>query len=279
MTDEFLAPEWSEILKANGLGDFDALWALEAGWFEEPNVRRGGWSGVSRFDLVGSKGEKLGIFIKRQENHPTWSWRHPIRGIPTFQREFRRILRYKECGVPSLEPIYFGTRMVGKDLRAILISRELVGFRSMEDRSQEWLTNGAPGVKKRRTYLAAIAKVLQQMHAHGIQHNCFFPKHVFIREDATGAIEVRVIDLEKSRWRPAKTICATRDLYGLIRHSQYWSLSDSMYFYLQYLGKTHLDAYGKWLWRRIVRKAQARKRITSGQPKLTAVRADSRATQ
>jgi hypothetical protein len=50
MKDHF--PEkWQEILSHNDLDSFEKLWALQLEWFEEPNQRRGGWSGVSRCDL------------------------------------------------------------------------------------------------------------------------------------------------------------------------------------------------------------------------------------
>ena len=53
---DFVNERWRSILAYNKLSDFDALWKLEAEWFEPPNQRRGGWSGVSRCELMLSEG-------------------------------------------------------------------------------------------------------------------------------------------------------------------------------------------------------------------------------
>jgi hypothetical protein len=260
MTD-FVNERWRPILAHNGLSDFDALWKLETEWFEAPNQRRGGWSGVARCELALPEGGKRAIFLKRQQNHGTFSWKHPISGMPTFLREFRRIMHYRACGIPTLEPVYFAMRRVGKDQRAILATEELAGFVSMEDRVQRWLKEGAPARPIRRRYLKAVAALLRDMHEHGIQHNCFFPKHVFSRMNPDGSVDVRIIDLEKSRWRPSKTVCAKRDLYSLARPSLCWSRSDRLWFFMSYLQIDRLTPYAKWLWRHIESRSIRKNRV------------------
>ena len=47
----FLDPDSRTVFAANGLDGFDAFWRLPEDWFEPPNRRRGGWSGVSRHRL------------------------------------------------------------------------------------------------------------------------------------------------------------------------------------------------------------------------------------
>lgn len=258
---DFVNERWRPILAHNGLTDFNALWDLEAEWFEEPNHRRGGWSGVARCELDLPEGGKRAIFLKRQQNHGTFSWRHPLRGMPTFQREFKHIMHYRECGVPTLEPVYFAMRTIGKDQRAILVTEELAGFLSMEERAQGWLEGGVPARPIRLRFLRAVAGLLAQMHAKGIQHNCFFPKHVFTRQNPDGSVEARIIDLEKSRWRPAKTLSARRDLYSLTRQSLYWSRTDRLWFFKAYLGIGRLTPYAKWLWRDVESRSLKKDRL------------------
>jgi hypothetical protein len=258
---DFINERWRPILAHNGLSDFDALWKLKADWFEEPNHRRGGWSGVSRCELSLPGGGSRAIFLKRQENHKARVWTHPVRGAPTFLREFRHIQYYRARGIATLEPVYFAMHKVGKDERAILVTEELSGFVSMEDRVQRWLKDGAPTRPLRLRMLKAIAALLRDMHAHGIQHNCFFPKHVFVRVNADGGIEARVIDLEKSRWRPSKTVCAIRDLYTLNYHSQMWSRSDRLWFFKSYLQVDRLTPFAKWLWRTVAARSDRKRRI------------------
>jgi len=47
----YYAPGWKAIFEANGFPNFTSIWNLSAEWFESPNVRRGGWSGVNRIPL------------------------------------------------------------------------------------------------------------------------------------------------------------------------------------------------------------------------------------
>jgi hypothetical protein len=97
------------------------------------------------------------------------------------------------------------------------------------------------------------------MHDHGIQHNCYFPKHVFTRINDDGSVDARVIDLEKSRWRPSRTVCAIRDLYTLNHHSLCWSTSDRLWFFKSYLQIGRLTPFAKWLWRLTSSDARRRK--------------------
>ncbi len=259
--NEYLNENWRSVLSSNKLDDFDALWQLKADWFEAPNQRRGGWSGVARCELNLPDGRKCALFLKRQENHGTFSWQHPVKGVPTFQREFHKIMHYRACGIPTLEPVYFAMRRTEKGHRAILATEELSGFTSMEERVQYWLDHGAPVQKIRRNYLKAVAGLLSKMHSHGIQHNCFFPKHIFTRMNPDGQVEARVIDLEKSRWRPVRTLSARRDLYSLVRQSLHWSRTDRLWFFKAYLGIKRLTPYAKWLWRDIECRSMKKNRI------------------
>ena len=86
--NEYTAAEWKDTFAFNGLRTFDDFWKLEAKWFEEPNKRRGGWSGVARCELNLPGGGKVAVFLKRQEHHITRTFTHPVRGLSTFVREF-----------------------------------------------------------------------------------------------------------------------------------------------------------------------------------------------
>ena len=272
---DYVNDRWRSILTHNSLSDFESLWRLKAPWFEEPNHRRGGWSGVSRCELSLPEGGVCAVFLKRQENHRARLWSHPIHGAPTFLREFNHIMHYRRCGVPTLEPVYFGMRKIGEDHRAILVTEELTGFVSMEDRVQVWRKEGAPSRRVRLGMLREIAKLLRGMHTHGIQHNCFFPKHVFARVNPDSSVDVRVIDLEKSRWRPSKTVCAIRDLYTLNYHSMCWSRSDRLWFFKQYLEIERLTSFAKWLWRTISARSIRKRRIREQAPLLASAKISS----
>ncbi len=258
---DFVNPEWRAILSHNHLETFDQIWSLEAGWFEEPNHRRGGWSGVSRVELALPGGGSRAIFLKRQENHGTFSLAAPRKGVPTFLREFHRIERYRTLGIPALVPVYFAMRTASGGHRAILATEELAGYASLDETVNRWLREGAPTRKERQAYLRAVAALLRRLHAARIQHSCFFPKHIYTRLLDDGSVEARVIDLEKSRWRPLRNQCAARDLYSLFIQSLAWSRSDRLWFFKEYLGLSRLNSRAKRLWREIGSRVAEKGRI------------------
>jgi hypothetical protein len=252
---DFTSGSWRQVLDLNQLNNFDALWQLQAGWFEEPNQRRGGWSGVARYELPKTDGRARVIFLKRQENHKIFSWRHPIAGIPTFLREFHHIEHYRACGVPTLEPVYFAMRRTADGHRAILATAELTGYASLEDSLKQWQEKGAPSLAIRRELIGKIAALARTMHAHKIQHNCFYPKHLFVRISPDSDVDVRVIDLEKSRWRPLVMFCTLRDLDTLNRHARGVSRTDRLRFLKAYLQTGSTTPRCKELWRKLAAKS------------------------
>ena len=251
--NDYTAAEWQDIFAFNGLRSFGDFWKIEAKWFEEPNQRRGGWSGVARCELRLPGGGTTRVFLKRQENHITRTLAHPLRGEPTFLREFRCIVRYRECGIPSLTPLYFAWRHEGGNQRAVLLTEELAGFRSLEDTAREWTQNPPPPAT-RRAVIRAVAQLLRQIHSHHLRHNCFYPKHVFLRFAGVGPVETRVIDLEKTKTRLFGWDRDYRDLRTLNRHSFGWSRADRLRFFLEYLGRAGLNPEAKEKWRRISRR-------------------------
>ena len=174
---------------------FEAFWALEEDWFEPPNRRRGGWSGVIRFELPVPAGGSVGMFLKRQENHLVRTPHHPL-GEPSCTVEMRNLQILQRVGVPSLEPVYFGQRKVAGKRRALLMTRELRGFRPLDEWTAEWQVAGwsrSAGVRRR--LIAECATMLRRLHRAGLVHNALYPKHIFVRLDEHGDIDLRLIDL------------------------------------------------------------------------------------
>ena len=249
--NDYLAAEWKRTFEFNGLRTFDDLWNVEAEWFEAPNQRRGGWSGVARCELKRPDGGTARVFLKRQENHITRTFMHPLRGLPTFIREFESIMAYRRRGIPTLTPVYFGVRREGQDQRAILMTEELTGFRSLEEISREWnsLSHAA-----RASIARAVAQLLRQIHAHHLSHNCFYPKHVFLRLSDGADIETRIIDLEKTKRRWFGLDRDFRDMRRLNGPGLPWSRADRVRFFREYLGIHKLTPTAKSKWRRIARR-------------------------
>lgn len=257
---EYLNPDWQDILRFNKADSFEQLWELNQGdWFEPPNHRRGGWSGVVRQTLALPEGGEVGIFIKRQENHGYRSWENLFRRSATFEREFRNLQRCRNLGIPTLEPIYFGQRMVDGNLRATLITRELEGYQPFDAPCYSPISRLDRSRRKR--FFDSVGAALRQMHSRNIQYNCLYLKHIFVKENADGDVDVRLIDLEKAKWRPFRRLIAIRDMYSLNRRAEGWGNTDKMRLFLAYRGESRLSVESKSILRAVLQRMKVKGRL------------------
>jgi hypothetical protein len=248
---DYANSDWKSVAPARGLDSFESIWALDIGWFEEPNERRGGWSGVSRYEIEMPDGRRAGIFIKRQQNHTTRAWLHPFKGITTFRREFQNLMKLQAYGVPTLEVLYFAERRVGGDRRAILISRELEGYASLEDCMHYWGQHGLPEKAVWQETIQRISAVARKMHRHRMQQNCFLPKHVFIGE-RDGRMDIRLIDFEKAKRRWTTESALVRDLDTFNRRTPGIRTTDRLRFLLAYHEQDRVNARVRKTWNKLV---------------------------
>lgn len=237
MTDFIAIPDRA-ILAQHSLDNFDALWALELNAVDEPNVERGGYSSVCRFELDGHA-----YYLKRQSNHLTRSLSKPF-GEPTFAREFRNIQRYNSMGIPTLQAVFFGERRLLGERRALLVTRALDGWEDLYSLYQRW---GEISPDHRASLVRASAKLARRLHSATQIHGCFYPKHIFLRGDGREC-EACLIDLEKTRplffgWRDR-----VKDLETLIRRADPWTDEDIISFVATYLDVPQKSAsVSKWV--------------------------------
>lgn len=255
----FISEKYSEILRANRLDAFETVWDYQLNWFEAPNERRNGWSGVGHVTLQQADGGITGAYLKKQDCHCRMSLFHPFRGVPTFQREFEMIQFLEKRNVRVPELLLFGRNPNG-DLKTILMTRELEGFISFEVLTQRLFANQIrSNFIMKRLVIRALALFAKNFHATRLQHRSFYPKHLFINMKNPNAPEIAVIDLEKSRINLIPVLRSLIDLSTLNRHTTHWSKSRRMFFYLQYLGLSRMSPYAKWLCRLIVKRSNRRK--------------------
>ena len=198
---------------------FDYFWNQRGEWVEEPNVRRGGESGVQR--VVGSDGQLL--YVKRQTGHIHRTWLHPF-GRPTVLRERDALIGVCELGVRVPEIIFCGAqRDPVHKWRALLVTKSLDGFEEIE----QWYAGGGReryGEAVHDRVLKDLAENLARMHKGRWQHSCIYIKHVFVRVTGEGdaaKVEVALIDLEKCRQRLSARRAAIHDMKQLRRHSSF----------------------------------------------------------
>ena len=239
---DFIAAEDRALLERHALTSFEALWLLELDAVDEPNTERGGFSSVSRLELDGRA-----FYLKRQTNHLTRSLLHPF-GEPTFAREFRNIQRYHELGIPALEAVFFAVRKQPGAYRAILLTRALDGWVDLQQLLQNWDT--LP-VAQQVSIIQACARLAHCLHSAGQMHACFYPKHIFLREEL-GVYQACLIDLEKTRPLYFGLPGRVKDIEPLLRRAAQWSEAEVRLFLHAYLGSA--DAVDAWLPRLALRK-------------------------
>jgi tRNA A-37 threonylcarbamoyl transferase component Bud32 len=232
--NEFVAPSWISALRANQLICFTDFWALSGEAIDDRNVARGGWSDVTRLALKLPSGGTGCVFVKRQFNYQTRSWRCPLRGEPTLQREFRALDHCRRHGISTPEVVYFATEAVEGRPAAVLVTAALEGFEplntffaSMRDKDS------------RSAVLAAIARALARLHASGLKHGCLYPKHIFVRAAAPTGPAVCFIDLEKARPFLSRRATMERDFGTLFRRLPMCTAQDFDFFRNVYRAHGH----------------------------------------
>lgn len=233
-----------DALIAKHMDHFDAWWQLAIAWLEPPNRERGGWSGVGRWQLHFADSPSVELYVKRQQNHTRWSWRYPLRGLPTFMVEYEMLMYLRTQGVSVPDVVYAGVRDVQAGRQAILATQALQGYEELTS----YCT--AANMAAQPDLLAAVSKALQTLHAAGIQHRALYPKHLFVRR-MSGAYEIAFIDLEKAKhmWLPAWQ--RLRDLRQFMSRLHDWPDSLLYQLYVGYIGEQS-KFYQRcgWLWLR-----------------------------
>lgn len=203
------------LLKLPSTEAFDQWLALPGEWVEEPNVRRGGESGVKR--VITSTGKML--YRKQQVGHIYRPLLHPF-GYPTAMREREVLLACAALKVIVPALVYAECRKVDGVWQALLITEELEGFSSLEDcyaREDELLW----GEALHQRVLQEVGACLARFNLGRWEHGCLRMKHVFVRVQGE-KIEVALLDLEKSRRKWRAKSAAQHDIKQLKRHSS-WS--------------------------------------------------------
>lgn len=226
-----MAVQYAAESEVAGVSQFDYYWNQQGEWVEEPNVRRGGESGVQR--VRGADGQLL--YAKRQTGHIYRSWLHPF-GRPTVLRELDALTGVSKIGVRVPEIVFCGAQPdpVHK-WRALLVTKSLDGFQEI----MHWYEGGGRerhGEAVHDRVLKDLAENLARMHKGRWQHSCIYIKHVFVRvtgEGEAAKVEVALIDLEKCRQRLTAYRAASHDMKQLRRHSSFNSTDwkKLVYFY------------------------------------------------
>ncbi len=211
----FISPGYHDLLLRHGLNTFTGFWNLPYNWVEDPNERRKGWSGASFHTINDDKAGPFPLFVKRQENHNYRSLVHPLRGRPTFLREFFNIRRAQRAGIPTAETVFYAHQLRNGKSQAVLALVALEGYRELNTLFED------PSLilPLRKTILHRAAYIVWSMHNQRLQHRSLSGKHILVKPGGNDIFDLRIIDLEQMRyiWRPVNS--PARDLEKFIRHT------------------------------------------------------------
>mgnify|MGYP006289987531 CR=1 FL=1 len=239
--DLFASESLRQRLTGAGLGTFEAIWSQKTAWVEDPNVGRRGWSGVCRLEVNDAAGDRLAVYLKRQENHGYRSLRTPWRLQPTAFREYRRLMALQTAAIAAPQFLYYGERRGPHATRALLMTRAVP--RSIPLDAYLALADGRPA-REVAHVLKATATLIGRLHHRHIQHCALYGKHVLLSgfngaPESAPADEQRpvpvLIDLEKARWRPWRIPMALKDLSQFYRRAP-WTGSQWETFLASYAG-------------------------------------------
>ena len=130
----------------NKLGTFEDLWNKKYEWFEAPNEgkAKNSWSGVSKLTL-----NDQNFFIKKQHNYRKPSVLHPF-GENLAEKEFKNIELFKNLQLPTMDAIYFQKKKIKGQECAILITKSLDSYDSLDNALNSIVNQKDKNISKRR---------------------------------------------------------------------------------------------------------------------------------
>lgn len=233
----YVSPEWKFLFTEDSQLEFSRLWAIEANLVNELNKRGDGWSSVVKIVSEKNSGNSCSLYLKRQRNYFSKTWRHPLRGISTFQREYSNFLKCKQYQIPVVSIVAFAIHKQAKNTDSILITLGLEGYCSL----LEWQSK-IPELQNKYQFIDKLAEAIAKVHNAGYQYNCLYPWHIYIKE-TDGFVDVRLIDLEKMKKNILRHRRVINDLEALFRHSKHWTLRDYLHFLKSYSKYTKYKDY------------------------------------
>ena len=203
---QFMHSDYQGRFARAGLLDFESLWNLPHNFVEEPNIRRGGWSGAAQF-MINDLDAPQTFYIKRQVNQLRRSLRFPL-GALTFRHELVSITRNRSLGLPAVEVICAGFRRQNKSDEGFIVTE------AIKHPPLEHLADARGGWSACSEILCELGNTLHSMHTHRIRHGALYPQHIFV-DPANG--KINLIDFERSRRSLTVESAIRHDLKQLLK--------------------------------------------------------------
>lgn len=222
-------------------------------WFEAPNIRRGGWSGVTRIVLnpEAPKEAQKAVFLKIQQNHHYIAPNTCFLKRLTFEREFAAMRALKPHCEAIPDVLMFAKWKENGNELAMLVTESLDDWLPLD----RWLLDRhdapAPDQASLHQALGSIARTAREINRAGWIHMCFSAKHLFLKRQDDETFATRVVDLEKTRKRIGLGRRTVKDCSHFLRHTPDLTDADKLCFLKAYFQSDHFTPSQKALIRRM----------------------------
>ncbi|MBN2428867.1 MAG: hypothetical protein JXK94_11080 [Deltaproteobacteria bacterium] len=234
--ETFCDPDFAHLLTLHHLVEFDALWDLESKEVEDPNARRGGWSGVCRLCLSDGEGKTRCFFLKRQQNQLTHCGFLLTRRL-ALRQEYASILLCKKRNLPCPDVVLYCERKHssttnGKSInnhQAMLITPALDDFTPFSEIVSRW---SILDETIRHHHLQELARLIADLHKNRLSHNALNPNHLFI--NLTKDQKIKMIDMERMSFQIFRAKCRLKELETVLRTAGVFSAEETSFFLSKY---------------------------------------------
>jgi len=178
-------------------------------------------------------------------------------GTSRVETEWRNLLRFAEWGIPTARVVAHGQeRRFGRFARGALVTEEIPDTRDLAQLARA----GDPRLRDRH-WVAHVSRQLagitRTLHAHHFTHNDLKWRNLLV--DGAGRLYLIDCPLGNVWWGPILWHRIIKDLACLDKVAKYeLSRAQRMRFYLDYLGKSRLDAADKRRLRHVLRYFEGR---------------------
>jgi hypothetical protein len=253
-----VSPEYSKLLRTNGLDGFEPIMALANG----KTMRSVPGRSTVQIQLNCPDGSTITGYLKRYERHYLPGFKKFLRWIKwpgsddEALHEWRAIRELEASGLRAPTPIAFGQeRLFGIVTRSFLLTAEIEGGVAAHDYTRTL------SARERRVLVLQIADLARRFFAAGFAHRDFYLSHIFVvNQPSPGARQLFLIDLQRLfRPRLLRHRWLVKDLAALGYTAQLAgaTATDLMAFYLRCFGRERLNPVDKALIRKVMTRVQS----------------------
>jgi len=243
---------WEDLLRQNGLLDFDRVMDME----EEEVVKHAVAQRKTARVLLRDGEEVLQAYLKR--HYPPGFIKRVgqllrLSRPKTAVHEFESIVAFRDNGIPTMTPIAAGLQRRGLlQTRSFLITKALSGCVRLDHLLAD--PRALSGTQK-RTLIGQVADLVRNMHERGFNHRDLYLCHI-LRNTMGGLYLVDLHRVDRRKQVPERWIIKDLAALNYSAPTNTMRRTDRLYFLKCYLGTERLSAPDKLFALKILKKTK-----------------------